>query len=130
MSANGLSFLARGQSAASGMASFAGPSPSRGTLVAGPQAPMESRNVWPAQPLTRREIDVLQLLRGPLPRREIAAELRLSLNTVKSHTRAIYRKLGVSTRRDAISREAPPPVRPDRRASAAEPLTEREIEVL
>jgi ATP/maltotriose-dependent transcriptional regulator MalT len=91
---------------------------------------MASRNIRPAQPLTRREIEVLQLLRGPLPRREIAAELRLSLHTVKSHTRIIYRKLGVSTRRDAISREAPPLVRPDRRTSAAEPLTEREIEVL
>jgi DNA-binding NarL/FixJ family response regulator len=65
---------------------------------------MASRNIRPAQPLTRREIEVLQLLRGPLPRREIAAELRLSLNTVKSHTRAIYRKLGVSTRHAAIAR--------------------------
>lgn len=33
---------------------------------------------------------------------EIAAALHLSLNTVKTHQRAIYRKLGVSTRRDAV----------------------------
>jgi LuxR family transcriptional regulator, maltose regulon positive regulatory protein len=65
---------------------------------------MASRNIRPAQPLTRREIEVLQLLRGPLPRCEIAAELGLSLNTVKSHIRAIFRKLGVSTRHAAIAR--------------------------
>jgi len=35
--------------------------------------------------------------------REIAQELGLSQNTVKTHTRAIYRKLGVSTRHEAIN---------------------------
>jgi LuxR family maltose regulon positive regulatory protein len=36
--------------------------------------------------------------------REIAQELYLSQNTVKTHARAIYRKLGVSTRHEAIAR--------------------------
>jgi ATP/maltotriose-dependent transcriptional regulator MalT len=55
-----------------------------------------------AEPLTAREETVLQLLRGPLPLREIGRELDVSINTIKSHTRAIYRKLGAAGRRDAI----------------------------
>ena len=57
-----------------------------------------------AEPLTAREITVLRLLRGTLTRREMAQELCLSANTIKSHVRAVYRKLGVSSRRDAIQR--------------------------
>jgi LuxR family maltose regulon positive regulatory protein len=56
------------------------------------------------EPLTEREVSVLRLLRGPLSRREIAAELHLSVNTVKSYTAAIYRKLGVDSRADAVAR--------------------------
>lgn len=55
-----------------------------------------------AEPLTAREETVLRLLRGPLPLREIGRELDVSINTIKSHTRAIYRKLGAADRRDAI----------------------------
>jgi LuxR family maltose regulon positive regulatory protein len=55
-------------------------------------------------PLTEREAAVLRLLRGSLSLREIGQELYLSQNTIKTHTRAIYRKLGVSTRHDAIAR--------------------------
>jgi LuxR family maltose regulon positive regulatory protein len=54
-------------------------------------------------PLTERELVVLQLLRGPLSRREIAAILGRSPNTIKTQTQAIYPKLGVSTRRAAIT---------------------------
>ena len=46
---------------------------------------------------------VLRLLRGSLTLPEIAAELDLSPETIKSHTRAIYRKLGVHNRGDAVS---------------------------
>lgn len=53
--------------------------------------------------LTEREIAVLRLLRGSLTLPEIAAELELSPNTIKTHTRTMYRKLGVHNRRDAIS---------------------------
>jgi LuxR family maltose regulon positive regulatory protein len=54
-------------------------------------------------PLTQREVTVLRLLRGTLSLREIGQQLYLSPNTVKTHTRAVYRKLGVSTRYDAIA---------------------------
>jgi LuxR family maltose regulon positive regulatory protein len=54
------------------------------------------------EPLTEREAMVLRLLRGTLSLREIGQELHLSPNTIKTHTRVIYRKLGVSTRRQAV----------------------------
>jgi LuxR family maltose regulon positive regulatory protein len=54
------------------------------------------------EPLTEREVTVLRLLRGTLSLREIGQELHLSPNTIKTHTRVIYRKLGVSTRRQAV----------------------------
>jgi LuxR family maltose regulon positive regulatory protein len=57
-----------------------------------------------AEPLTERERAVLRLLRGTLSTREIGQELYLSGNTIKTHTRSIYRKLGVSSRRDAVER--------------------------
>lgn len=57
-----------------------------------------------ADPLTERELAVLSLLRGTLSLREIGQELHLSANTIKTHTRAVYRKLGVSTRRDAVGK--------------------------
>jgi LuxR family maltose regulon positive regulatory protein len=63
----------------------------------------EPREVPAIEPLTDREVTVLRLLGGSLSIREIAQELDRSQNTVKTHTRAIYRKLGVSTRRDAIN---------------------------
>ena len=45
---------------------------------------------------------MLRLLRGTLSLREIGQELFLSANTIKTHVRAIYRKLGVSTRQEAV----------------------------
>jgi LuxR family maltose regulon positive regulatory protein len=54
--------------------------------------------------LTEREKTVLGMLRGDLSQQEIARELYVSINTVKTHTSAIYRKLGVSSRRHAIDR--------------------------
>ena len=58
----------------------------------------------PTEPLTEREVAVLRLLRGSLSLREIGQQLSLSRNTIKTHTRAIYRKLGASTRLDAIAK--------------------------
>jgi ATP/maltotriose-dependent transcriptional regulator MalT len=57
-----------------------------------------------AEQLTARERAVLQLLTSRLSLREIGSELHVSLNTVKSHTRAIYRKLSVSGRQQAVQR--------------------------
>jgi LuxR family maltose regulon positive regulatory protein len=55
-----------------------------------------------AEALTEREATVLRLLRGTLSLREIGQQLHLSPNTIKTHTRVIYRKLGVSTRLQAV----------------------------
>jgi LuxR family maltose regulon positive regulatory protein len=52
--------------------------------------------------LTDRELAVLRYLPSPLSQRDIASELYVSLNTVKTHCRAIYRKLGVGDRKAAI----------------------------
>lgn len=54
------------------------------------------------EPLSDRELSVLRLLGGSLSQPEIASELGISAHTVKSHARAIYRKLGVSTRVEAL----------------------------
>jgi LuxR family maltose regulon positive regulatory protein len=60
--------------------------------------------VQTVDPLTDREVGVLRLLRGTLSMREIGRTLNVSQNTVKTHASAIYRKLGVSSRQDAIRR--------------------------
>ena len=54
------------------------------------------------EPLTAREVDVLRLLRSGLSLSEIGGELYLSRNTVKTHARAVYRKLGASSRSEAV----------------------------
>jgi LuxR family maltose regulon positive regulatory protein len=54
--------------------------------------------------LSEREVVVLRALTGPLSEREIGRELYLSHNTIHSHTRSIYRKLGVSSRNEAVRR--------------------------
>jgi LuxR family transcriptional regulator, maltose regulon positive regulatory protein len=56
------------------------------------------------QTLTDREMAVLRLMPSDLSLREIGGQLYLSLNTVKTHSRAIYRKLGVSSRTGAVDR--------------------------
>ena len=54
------------------------------------------------EPLTERELEVLRFLKSDLSLREIAAELFISHNTIKSYTKAIYRKLGVTSRSAAV----------------------------
>jgi LuxR family maltose regulon positive regulatory protein len=56
------------------------------------------------EPLSERERDVLRLLPTLLPNTEIAGELFVSVNTVKTHVKSIYRKLDVSSRREAVAR--------------------------
>jgi len=51
--------------------------------------------------LTERELAVLRLLDGERSNREIGQILYVSPNTVKSHVKSIYRKLGVSSRKEA-----------------------------
>jgi LuxR family maltose regulon positive regulatory protein len=57
-----------------------------------------------AEPLTERELAVLDMLGKSLSASQIARELFLSENTVKTHRRAIYRKLGASSREEATKR--------------------------
>jgi LuxR family maltose regulon positive regulatory protein len=54
--------------------------------------------------LSERELDVVRYLATPLSSAEIAARLYISVNTLKTHLRAIYRKLAVSGRGAAVHR--------------------------
>jgi LuxR family maltose regulon positive regulatory protein len=56
------------------------------------------------EPLSERELEVLQLIAEGLTNQEIASRLFLSLNTVKAHTRNIYGKLDVHNRTEAAAR--------------------------
>ncbi len=56
------------------------------------------------EPLSERELEVLRLIAAGLSNREIAAELVVSLGTVKSHINHIYQKLDVHSRTQAIAR--------------------------
>lgn len=56
------------------------------------------------EPLSGRELDVLRLLGTDLNGPDIARELVVSLNTVRTHTKNIYAKLGVTSRRAAVRR--------------------------
>ena len=56
------------------------------------------------EPLSERELEVLKLLRTELSGPEIARELIVSLNTLRTHTKNIFNKLGVNNRRAAVRR--------------------------
>ena len=56
------------------------------------------------EPLSERELQVLRLLKSELSGPAIAEQLVVSLNTVRYHTKNIYRKLGAGTRLEAIQR--------------------------
>jgi LuxR family maltose regulon positive regulatory protein len=72
-----------------------GPESAGPTAAPAPIAP-------PTTPLTRRELDILQRLAGMSTNEEIAAELFLSTNTIKTHLKSLYRKLDVVRRADAV----------------------------
>jgi len=56
------------------------------------------------EPLSERELELLRLLTTSLSSTEIAQELFISVNTVRSHIKSIYGKLNVHRRRDAVQR--------------------------
>jgi LuxR family maltose regulon positive regulatory protein len=58
------------------------------------------------EPLSERELDVLRLLGSDLDGPDIARELSVSLNTLRTHTKNIYAKLGVNSRRAAVRQAA------------------------
>lgn len=83
-------------------------------------APMTER--WP---LTAAELRLLHYLPTHLSFREIADELVVSINTVKSQGQSVYRKLGVASRREAVAcAEAAGLVAPDGRVSVSSRLEE------
>ena len=55
-------------------------------------------------PLSVRELEILRYLPTPLDQRELCSALFISRNTLKTHLRSTYRKLGVQTRREAVLR--------------------------
>jgi LuxR family transcriptional regulator, maltose regulon positive regulatory protein len=57
-----------------------------------------------AEPLTDRELMVLEHLPAMSSNAEIAEEMYVSINTVKAHLKSLYRKLEVSSRRRAVHR--------------------------
>ena len=56
------------------------------------------------EPLSQRELDVLRLFKSDLSGPEIAQELVVALSTVRTHTKRIYEKLNVDSRRAAVKR--------------------------
>jgi ATP/maltotriose-dependent transcriptional regulator MalT len=68
--------------------------------------PMGRQGVKPklVDPLSERELDVLRLLATDLDGPDIARRLHVSLNTLRTHTKNIYAKLGVNSRRAAVRR--------------------------
>lgn len=70
---------------------------------ADPEPAPHARAALP-EPLSERELVVLRLLRSGLSEREIGNELFISFNTVHSHVKSVYRKLGVSSRAAAVAR--------------------------
>jgi LuxR family transcriptional regulator, maltose regulon positive regulatory protein len=60
--------------------------------------------VLPAEPLSDREREVLRHISGMLSTAEVASEMYISVNTVKTHLRAIYRKLAAAHRGEAVRR--------------------------
>jgi LuxR family maltose regulon positive regulatory protein len=76
--------------------------------IAEPEQPKPSKSQIPeselVEPLSEREIEVLQLIAEGLTNPEIASRLFLALNTIKSHSGNIYSKLGVHSRTQAVAR--------------------------
>jgi LuxR family maltose regulon positive regulatory protein len=75
-------------------------------LLAGGEPPSVSpaRTRGLVEPLSDRELEVLRLLASELSGPDIARELMVSLNTMRTHTKNVYMKLGVNNRRTAVRR--------------------------
>ncbi|NEK56512.1 helix-turn-helix transcriptional regulator [Geodermatophilus sabuli] len=78
----------------------------RRLLAARTAATHDPRGRGPVEPLSVRELELLRLLGTDLDGPGIARELVVSLNTVRTHTRNVYAKLGVNNRRAAVRRGA------------------------
>lgn len=96
---SGAELQAAVQAAAQGLAVL---SPMAASRLLGPRPTLDA----PAEPLTPREREVLDLLGQGLSNKLIARRLTISEHTVKFHVAAIFTKLGASSRADAVSRGA------------------------
>lgn len=74
-----------------------------GAVMSRPEGSSAANRVVPAEPLTEREQQVLVLLVAGASTKAIARELGLSGNTVKTHTRHLFEKLGVRSRTEAAA---------------------------
>jgi DNA-binding NarL/FixJ family response regulator len=84
----------------------------RQTASTGTTEPLERFDYLPeADILTAREAEVLQRLQEGMTNAEIAHHLSIGVETVRTHARNIYRKLGISTRRDLARFARPQPAR-------------------
>ena len=72
--------------------------------AAAPKTAIINQKSTMIEPLSERELEVLKLLRSELSGPEIAQHLIVSLNTLRTHTKNIFNKLGVNNRRAAIIR--------------------------
>lgn len=54
--------------------------------------------------VTKRELEILRHLASELPLSKISSELNITKNTMKTHLRHLYRKLGATDRRDAVEK--------------------------
>ncbi len=70
--------------------------------AAAPNSAITQQKSGVIEPLSERELEVLRLLRSELSGPEIAQRLVVSLNTLRTHTKSIFHKLGVNNRRAAI----------------------------
>jgi LuxR family maltose regulon positive regulatory protein len=71
---------------------------------ANPKSKFQNLKSEMIEPLSERELEVLRLLGTELSGPEIARELIVSLNTLRTHTKSIFNKLGVNNRRAAVRR--------------------------
>ena len=69
-----------------------------------PVTPGNRAPVLVVEPLTERELEVLTRVSGMLNTAEVASEMYISVNTVKTHLRNIYRKLSAAHRNEAVRR--------------------------
>jgi LuxR family maltose regulon positive regulatory protein len=91
------------------LAAFTQPVAAQKSAIIHQKSDMIEPEVRPAknmlvEPLSVRELEVLKLLRSELSGPEIARQLIVSLNTLRTHTNNIYNKLGVNNRRAAVRR--------------------------